>query len=41
MNDDEYECRSAADIVYPEHDYDLFGCRRCGAEWARCEEIDP
>lgn len=38
---DPYQCIDASGIEYPEHDYSLFGCWRCGAEWDQCEEIEP
>ena len=30
--DDETECRDRDGNPYPEHDYDDFECRRCGAD---------
>ena len=32
VDDDETECRDRDGKAYPEHDFDEFQCRRCGAE---------
>lgn len=34
-------CVDAQGNPYPQHDYGLFGCWRCGAKWAQPEEVQP
>lgn len=32
MEPDPHDCVDAGGEIYPEHDYDEYDCRRCGAE---------
>ncbi len=41
MTEDDCPDGDSTERGYADHDMDLFGCRRCGAEWTAPEEIEP